>query len=305
MFQQQYGESLYEAWTCFKDLLQKVPHHDINLWLQVQILYNHVNQATRNAINHSAGGKLRDKSFEESWELIKELTLYDNESWNDPKDFAKLVKEISLPQDVLSTSDRRLVKLEKQVQRLMEAHLAPKPSVKVNEIVSSNEICGGPYDTQYYLKNLEQDFADYVSSRTDEAGGAAKLRRMGQEKVHNGCDIDTSRDRNHESVEDVERIKQFFNVPDETDEVIQPLIPQPIHITLPIDDYVAPDTKSILNELLEDKILNVTLVDKEADFNHTKDIEELEKFLANEPQSHVTDIHVHSVIAKPEPFIHT
>ncbi|GKC65338.1 zf-CCHC domain-containing protein [Tanacetum coccineum] len=30
MFQQHHGESLSEAWTCFKDLLQKVPHHAIN-----------------------------------------------------------------------------------------------------------------------------------------------------------------------------------------------------------------------------------------------------------------------------------
>ncbi|GKD93397.1 hypothetical protein Tco_1373234, partial [Tanacetum coccineum] len=29
-----HGESLYEAWTHLKDLLQKVPHHDIDLWLQ-------------------------------------------------------------------------------------------------------------------------------------------------------------------------------------------------------------------------------------------------------------------------------
>ncbi|GKA84867.1 zinc finger, CCHC-type containing protein [Tanacetum coccineum] len=37
MFQQHHGESLSEAWTRFKDLLQKVPHHSIDLWLQVQI----------------------------------------------------------------------------------------------------------------------------------------------------------------------------------------------------------------------------------------------------------------------------
>ena len=35
MFQQRQGESLYEAWTRFKDLLHKVPHHGIDLWLQV------------------------------------------------------------------------------------------------------------------------------------------------------------------------------------------------------------------------------------------------------------------------------
>ncbi|GJZ94715.1 MAK10-like protein [Tanacetum coccineum] len=32
MFQQHHGESLSEAWT--QDLLQKVPHHGIDLWLQ-------------------------------------------------------------------------------------------------------------------------------------------------------------------------------------------------------------------------------------------------------------------------------
>ncbi|GKB59627.1 hypothetical protein Tco_0915813 [Tanacetum coccineum] len=165
------GESLSEAWTRFKDLLQKVPHHGIDLWLQVQIFYDHVNPATRRTIDQSAGGKLRDKNAKESWALLEDLALYDNESWNDPRDFAKPVKAISLPQDVPSTSDRRLIELENQVQRLMEAHLAPKSSVQVNKITSSCEICSGPHDTQYCMENPEQAFVDYASSRTDEAGG--------------------------------------------------------------------------------------------------------------------------------------
>ncbi|GKC94954.1 hypothetical protein Tco_1160396, partial [Tanacetum coccineum] len=102
MFQQHHGESLSEAWTRFKDLLQKVPHHGIDLWLQ-----------------------LRDLNPEESWAILEDLALYDNESWNDPRDFAKPVKAIALPQDVPSTSDRRLIELKNQVQRLIEAHLAP------------------------------------------------------------------------------------------------------------------------------------------------------------------------------------
>ncbi|GJX64164.1 zinc finger, CCHC-type containing protein [Tanacetum coccineum] len=35
MFQQHHGESLSKAWTRFKDLLQKVPHHGIDRWLQI------------------------------------------------------------------------------------------------------------------------------------------------------------------------------------------------------------------------------------------------------------------------------
>ncbi|GJU44204.1 MAK10-like protein [Tanacetum coccineum] len=61
--------------------------------------------------------------------LQKDLALYDNKSWNDPKDFAKPLMEISLPQDVPSSSDLHLIEIENQVQRLMKAHLAPKSSV--------------------------------------------------------------------------------------------------------------------------------------------------------------------------------
>ncbi|GKA48603.1 zinc finger, CCHC-type containing protein [Tanacetum coccineum] len=80
MFQQHHGESLSEAWTRFKDLLQKVPHHGIDLWLQVQIFYDHVNPVTRRTIDQSADGKLRDLNAEESWALLEDLALYDNES---------------------------------------------------------------------------------------------------------------------------------------------------------------------------------------------------------------------------------
>ncbi|GJZ11733.1 MAK10-like protein [Tanacetum coccineum] len=130
MFQQHQGESLSKAWTRFKDLLQKVPHHGIDLWLQVQIFNDHVNPTTRRTIDQSADGKLHDRNADEYWALLEDLALYDNESWNDPRDFGKLVKPISLHQDAPSTSDRHLIKLENQVQRLMEAHLAPKQSVQ-------------------------------------------------------------------------------------------------------------------------------------------------------------------------------
>ncbi|GKD96666.1 hypothetical protein Tco_1380563, partial [Tanacetum coccineum] len=97
------------------------------------------------------------------------------------------------------------------------------------------------------------------------------------------------------TVEDVKPIRQFLmpNVPDEIDEVIQPLIPQPIHTTPPNDDYVALATLLILDELLEgfgDKIMNVTMVDEEADSNPTRDIRELKRLLAKDPHSYFMEI---------------
>ncbi|GKF36253.1 hypothetical protein Tco_0113011, partial [Tanacetum coccineum] len=136
----------------------------------VQIFYDHVTPATRRTIDQSTGGKLRDRNVDESWALLEDLALYDNESWKDPRDFAKPVKAISLPQDVPSISDRCLIELEHQVQCLMEAHLAPKQPTQVNKITSSCEICSGPHDTQYCMKDPEQAFVEYASSCTDKAG---------------------------------------------------------------------------------------------------------------------------------------
>ncbi|GJU29457.1 MAK10-like protein [Tanacetum coccineum] len=114
------------------------------------------------------------RNAKESWALLEDLPLYDNKSWNDPKDFAKPVKAISLPQDVPSTFDRRLIELEHQVQRLMEAYIALMQPTQVNKITSSCEICSGPYDTQYCMESLKQAFVEYASSRTDEAGEPEK-----------------------------------------------------------------------------------------------------------------------------------
>ncbi|GJV09934.1 MAK10-like protein [Tanacetum coccineum] len=85
---------------------------------------------------------------------------------NDPRDFAKPVKAITLPQDVPSTPDRRLIELENQVQRLMEAHIAlTQPT-----ITTPCKIYSGPHDTQNCMEKPKQAFVEYASSRTDEAG---------------------------------------------------------------------------------------------------------------------------------------
>nr|GEV18412.1 MAK10-like protein [Tanacetum cinerariifolium] len=109
----------------------------------------------------------KSKSF-----MTMSIPLQDKPLTN--RDFAKPVKTISLPQDVSSTSDRRLIELESQVQRLMEAYLGPMQPTQVNKITTSCEICSGSHDTQYCMKDLEQAFVEYASSCTDEAGARAQ-----------------------------------------------------------------------------------------------------------------------------------
>ncbi|GJR42187.1 hypothetical protein Tco_1310290 [Tanacetum coccineum] len=90
---------------------------------------------------------------------------------NDPRDLAKSVKPITLPQDVPSTSDHRLIELEIQDECLMESYLALIQPTQVNKITTSCKIYSGPHDTQYCMEDPEQAFVEYASSHTDEAGG--------------------------------------------------------------------------------------------------------------------------------------
>ncbi|GKB94071.1 hypothetical protein Tco_0980208, partial [Tanacetum coccineum] len=155
--------------------------------------------------------------------------------------------------------------------------------------------------------------------------GADNLKRMGQDIVQdNICkqDVDLKEDQEEDGddrdtfdmwdimIRDVKRSRQFLtpNITEVIEDVIQPLIPKTLHTTPPNEDYAAPATESILDELLEefgDKILNITMVDEGADFNPNKDIEELKKLLANDLKPHYMEIQVNSVIINPEPFIHT
>ncbi|GKE54858.1 hypothetical protein Tco_1490014 [Tanacetum coccineum] len=73
MFQQRQDESLYDAWTRLKYLLQKVPHHGLDLWLQVQIFYDHVDYTTQMAIDYAASERLRKLRLDEAWETIEDL----------------------------------------------------------------------------------------------------------------------------------------------------------------------------------------------------------------------------------------
>ncbi|GJS55316.1 zinc finger, CCHC-type containing protein [Tanacetum coccineum] len=120
MFQQHHGESLSEAWTRFKDLLQKVPHHGIDRWLQIQIFYDHVSFHLKCEIDRAAGGKLRNKNTDESWEIIENLALYDHEGWDETNEFVKPVKAIAIPHGIPKTPDRRLLELEDQISFLLK-----------------------------------------------------------------------------------------------------------------------------------------------------------------------------------------
>ncbi|GJX50338.1 hypothetical protein Tco_0277183 [Tanacetum coccineum] len=83
MFQQHQDESLYDAWTRYKDLIRKVPHHGLSLWSQIHIFFDHIDRYTQIDINYAAGGNLKGLSAEEAWETIEDYAQCDKQ-WKNP-----------------------------------------------------------------------------------------------------------------------------------------------------------------------------------------------------------------------------
>ncbi|GKC31898.1 hypothetical protein Tco_1039192, partial [Tanacetum coccineum] len=76
-------EPIYDAWTRFKNLIQRVPHHGLDLWSIAQFFYHHVDQYTQIDLDFAADGNLRELSGEEAWETIENFAQGKKE-WDNP-----------------------------------------------------------------------------------------------------------------------------------------------------------------------------------------------------------------------------
>ncbi|GJR77765.1 hypothetical protein Tco_0090130 [Tanacetum coccineum] len=113
------GESLSEAWTRFKDLLQKLPHHGIDLWLQVQIFYDHIDQTLKRVVDYAARGWLGEISAEKAWSTIEELAQYKEEGCYDP-----IFPEEGSPNYENTNIEQILGIMESQVDSLMKDEIS-------------------------------------------------------------------------------------------------------------------------------------------------------------------------------------
>ncbi|GKB35044.1 hypothetical protein Tco_0879986 [Tanacetum coccineum] len=171
------SESLSKAWTCFKDLLQEVPHHGIDRWLQIQIFYDHVSFHFKCEIDRAASEKLRNKNTDESWEIIENLALYDHEGWDETKEFVKQVKAISTPQGVTKTPNRRLLGLEDQINFLLKGLLKELTTSRTPEKVLIREETKFPITKNVNSTSLTKD-EERGSNRTKVTpDNAEKLTR--------------------------------------------------------------------------------------------------------------------------------
>ncbi|GKB08220.1 zinc finger, CCHC-type containing protein [Tanacetum coccineum] len=191
MLQQHDGEFLSEAWTRFKDLLQKVPRHGIGLYLQVQIFYDHVNCTTQESINYAASRRLRKLRPDKAWDTIERLAQYENEGWND----ALTLKEVSFSYENPNV-EQLLGIMERKVDTLMKNVISLMGKSKSVFRLTTNKMCRTPtepsrqeefehivmnfiYDQEERIRQLK----NYMQGITDEfiefsSEVALRLREM-------------------------------------------------------------------------------------------------------------------------------
>ncbi|KAK4259826.1 hypothetical protein QN277_006118 [Acacia crassicarpa] len=74
-FQQKPGESTYDAWDRFKDILRRCPQHGLVNWVQIEAFYKGLDTQTRSIVDASSGGSLLMKSYDEAYNLPERMAM--------------------------------------------------------------------------------------------------------------------------------------------------------------------------------------------------------------------------------------
>ena len=87
-FDQYEGETFYEAWDHYKDLLRKCPHNGLAKWMQMHHFYNGLIGTTRTLLDASVTGTLMSKSINEAYQFLEDMAL-NNYQWPNERERTK------------------------------------------------------------------------------------------------------------------------------------------------------------------------------------------------------------------------
>jgi hypothetical protein len=83
-FNQKDGESFYDAWERFKEMLRLCPHHGLEKWLIVHTFYNGLSYTTKMSVDATAGEPLMNKNYTVAYALIEDMAQNHYE-WTDER----------------------------------------------------------------------------------------------------------------------------------------------------------------------------------------------------------------------------
>nr|GEY07685.1 reverse transcriptase domain-containing protein [Tanacetum cinerariifolium] len=136
-FRQDPNESLFEAWECYKLSINRCPNHNMLLVTQIDTFYNGLTLRHRDTINAAAEGTFMQKTPEECYDLIENMTAHHNH-WDTSATRDETSRTIS------STTTTESPKVVRQLEMMNKNFLDMMRQIQSVKYVNTKcETCGG------------------------------------------------------------------------------------------------------------------------------------------------------------------
>ncbi|CAM8999968.1 unnamed protein product [Rhodiola kirilowii] len=146
LFRSMDGETLYEAWERYKELMRLCPHHNLELWQIIDTFYQGIDQGMHTLINQATGGGLNGVPLDETNDII-EKAAQDYHLWTSDRGNPKYKKGVNNLYVADSSNDiaelTNTVKILAAEIKNLKTNSSMKSSVVANVVVHC-QICGSP-----------------------------------------------------------------------------------------------------------------------------------------------------------------
>ncbi|GKB40386.1 reverse transcriptase domain-containing protein [Tanacetum coccineum] len=138
-FEQKPHESLFEAWERYKLSIDRCPNHNMLLVTQIDTFYNGLTLSHRDTINAAAGGTFMQKTPEECYELIENITAHHNH-WD------TLATRDETSRNISSTTTTESPEVVRQLEMMNKNFVEMMRQIQTVKTVDTKcETCGGPH----------------------------------------------------------------------------------------------------------------------------------------------------------------
>ncbi|GJX36117.1 reverse transcriptase domain-containing protein [Tanacetum coccineum] len=141
-FRQDPNKSLFEAWERYKLSIDRCPNHNMLLVTQIDMFYNGLTLRHRDTINAAAGGTFMQKTPEECYDLIENMTAHHNH-WDTSATRDETSRTIS---STTTTTTADSLEVVRQLEMMNKNFLDMMRQIQSVKSVSPKcETCGGPH----------------------------------------------------------------------------------------------------------------------------------------------------------------
>nr|GEV87824.1 reverse transcriptase domain-containing protein [Tanacetum cinerariifolium] len=187
-FEQKPHESLFEAWERYKLSIDRFPNHNMLLVTQIDTFYNGLTLSYRDTINAAAGGTFMQKTPEECYKLIENMTAHHNH-WN----ILAIRDETS--RNISSTSITESPEVVRQLEMMNKNFSEMMRHFQMIKAVDTKcETCGGPHSFIECpaIGGYTQETA-YATTSNYNSGGTGSLPRNTVPNPHKDLKAITTR----------------------------------------------------------------------------------------------------------------